>query len=61
MLAALRLSTPYRLPICRAMPPTVRMATVLLAVQMSTRLTRKAMVSSAPLLLLTWRVMMRMR
>ena len=53
MLAALRLSTPNLSPIFLEIFPTVRIATVLLAVQIFTIETRAAIDSSAPLLLFT--------
>ena len=43
--ATRRLSMPYLPLICRAMPPTVIIATVLLAVQMSTKDTSMAMIA----------------
>ena len=60
MLAALRLSTPNRSPIFFEIFPTVRIATVLFAVQMFTIETRAAIESSAPRLLFTWAVILLM-
>ena len=50
ILAAFLLSTPKRSPIFLDIPPTVSIATVLLAVHKFTKETRAAIENSAPLL-----------
>lgn len=60
MLAALRLSTPYLSLILLAIPPTVIIATVLLAVQMSIAETIRPITASAPRRPCMWIVILSM-